>query len=80
MKSKVNKLDVDNLKPFPTVLSRVSDVGKNKFYKKDELVKKVNAISVIEYKILSITGLATTAALNAVKNEKELEMIKLTIR
>ena len=36
LKSKVDKLDVDKLIPVPVDLSKLSDVVKNDFVKKDE--------------------------------------------
>ena len=71
LESKVDDLDVDELARAPT-------------YVYDELVKKVNDIDTselvtktddntiikdIEDKVPSITGLATTTALNAIKNK-----------
>ena len=47
LKSEVNKLDIDKLKPVPTDLSKLSNVVKNDVVKKDvydKLVTKVNAI------------------------------------
>ena len=47
LKSEVDKLDIDKLKPVPTHLSKLSNVVKNDVAKKDvynKLVTKVNAI------------------------------------
>ena len=47
LKSEVDKLDIDELKPFPTDLSKLSDVVKNDVVKKTDynyLVTKVNNI------------------------------------
>ena len=47
LKSEIDKLDVDELKITPVILSRQSDIVKNEVVKKivyDELVKKGNAI------------------------------------
>ena len=47
LKSKVDKLDVDNLKPVPTNLKKINDVIEKEVVKKgmhDELIKKFNAI------------------------------------
>ena len=47
LKSEIDKLDVDESKITPVILSRQSDIVKNKVVKKivyDELVKKGNAI------------------------------------
>ena len=48
LKSEVNKLDIDKLKPVPTDLSKLSNVVKNDVVKKDvydKLVTKVNNIN-----------------------------------
>ena len=47
LKSKVDKLDVDNLKPVPTNLKKINDVIEKEVVKNgmyDELIKKFNAI------------------------------------
>ena len=47
LKSEVDKLDIDQLKPFPTDLSKLNNVVKNDVVKKDvydKLVTKVNDI------------------------------------
>ena len=56
-KSKVNKLDVDELVLFPIDLSKLSDVLKNNAVKKDVYNAKVENI---EDKILDITNLLLT--------------------
>ena len=61
MKSKVDKLDVDKLVPVPVDLSILSDVVKNDVVKKDVYKAKIKNI---EYKIPSITYLATNASRN----------------
>ena len=82
MKCKVGKLDVDNLLPGPTNVKMLSDVVKKEVVKKDvydEFVKEVNVIdnsglvydariNEIKGGITSITGFATTAAHNDIKN------------
>ena len=65
MKSKVNKLDVDNLAPVPVDLSKLSDLVKSDVLKKDVYnAKKKN----VEYKIPDIIDLATKTTLQ-VKGE-----------
>ena len=47
LKTEVNKLDIDKLKPVPVDLSKLSDIVKNDVVKKDvydKLVAKVNSI------------------------------------
>ena len=47
LKTEVDKLDIDKLVPFPTDLSKLSNVAKNDIVKKDvhdKLVAKVNNI------------------------------------
>ena len=47
LKSKVNKLDIEKLVPVPVYLSKLSDLVKNDFFKKDvynKLAAKVNHI------------------------------------
>ena len=56
-KSKVNKLDVDELVLFPIDLSKLSDVLKNNAVKKDVYNAKIENI---EDKILDITNLLLT--------------------
>ena len=58
MKSKVDKLDVDELVPIPIDLSKLSDVVKNDVLKKHAKIKNV------EDEIPGITNLATNASLN----------------
>ena len=65
MKSKVNKLDVDNLAPVPVDLSKLSDLVKSDVLKKDVYnAKKKN----VEYKIPDIIDLVTKTTLQ-VKGE-----------
>ena len=52
LKTKVDKLDIDKLTPFPVDLSKLSDVVKNVVVKKteyDKLVAKVNNIDTTEF-------------------------------
>ena len=70
MKSKVHKLDVDNLVPVHTDLNKLSDVLKYEVVKKDgyeELVTKVSAInnSDLDEKI------ETLAAQAEIKSEQD---------
>ena len=49
LKTKVDKLDIDKLIPFPVDLSKLSDVVKNDVVRKtvyDKLVAKVNNIDI----------------------------------
>ena len=68
LKSKLDKFDVDKLKPVPFNLQRLSNIFNKEAVKKDvhnELVK----IKDIEDKIPSITSAATPAVFNAVLNK-----------
>ena len=50
LKTKVDKLDIDKLKPVPTDLSKLSDAVKNDVAKKteyDKLVTKVDNIDLV---------------------------------
>ena len=62
MKSKVDKLNVDQLVPIPVDLGIVSDVIKNYVVEKDTYNAKIKNI---EDKIPDITNLATNTTLNA---------------
>ena len=62
MKSKVDKLDVDKLVPAPVDLSKLSDVAKSDFVKRDVYNVKIKNIND---KIPGITNLATNTTLNA---------------
>ena len=73
-KSKVDKLDVDKLVPVPVELSKLSDVVKNDFNKKDIYNAKIKNI---EDKIPDVTNLAKTSALNAKTNEAKDEILNL---
>ena len=66
LKTEVDKLDIDKLKPVPVELSKLSDVGKTDVVKKTDYNSK---ISEIENKIPDISNLAIKTALNAVKNK-----------
>ena len=66
LKSKVDKLYVDNLVLVPVVLSKLSDVVKIGAVKKDIYNAKIKNI---EHNIPDITNLATNASLNAKINE-----------
>ena len=48
LKSKVDKLDIDNLKPVPIDLSKISDVVKNDVVKKDVCNKLVTRVDNID--------------------------------
>ena len=73
-KSKVDKLDVDKLVLVPVELSKLSDVVKNDFNKKDIYNAKIKNI---EDKIPDVTNLAKTSALNAKTNEAKDEILNL---
>ena len=66
MKSKVDKLDVDELVPVPVDLSKLSNVVKNDVVKNDVYNAE---IKIIEDKIPDITNLATKTTLNTKRNE-----------
>ena len=72
---KVDKLDVDKLVPFPVDLNKLSVVVKNDVVKED--VYNVE-IKNIDYKILSITNLATKSSLNAKVNEVKGEIPRVS--
>ena len=75
MKSKVHKLDVDKLVPFPVDFSKISDVVKNDVVKKDAYNAKIKNI---KDKIPDITNLAANASLNAKINEVKGEIPNAT--
>ena len=75
MKTKVDKLDVDELVPVPVDLSKLSDVVKNGVVKKDVYNAKIKEI---EDKIPDITDLATNAILNAKLNQVKNEIPNTT--
>ena len=62
LKIKVDKLDVDKLVPAPVDLSKLSDVVKKDFVKKDVYNAKIKNI---EDKIPYVTNVATNTTLNA---------------
>ena len=66
LKSKVDKLDVDKLVPYPVGLSKLSNAVKHDAAKKDVYNAKMKDI---EGKIPYITNLATNAAFNTKVNE-----------
>ena len=75
MKTKVDKLDVDKLVPVPVDLSKLSDVVKNVFVKKDVYNAKIKNI---EDKIPDITNLTTKTTLSAKINEAKGEIPNIT--
>ena len=75
MKSKVDKLDVNELLPVPVDLSKLSDVAKNDVVKKDLYNAKIKNM---EDKISDITNLATKTTLNAKINEVKGEIPNIT--
>ena len=67
LKTEVDKSDVDKLVPGPTDLSKLSDVVKNEFVKKDVYNAKIKNI---EDKIPDIINLAALVdKINEVKNK-----------
>ena len=66
LKSKVDKLDVGKLETTPVDLSKLSNVVKNDYVKKDVYNAKIKNI---EDKIPDITNLATKTTLNVKINE-----------
>ena len=66
LKSKVDKLDIDESIPVPVYLSKLSDVMKNEVVKKDVYNSQIKNI---EDKIHNIINLATNTTLNAKINE-----------
>ena len=75
MKSKEDKLDVDELVPILVDLSKLSDVVKNDAGKKDKYNAKIKKI---EDKIPDITNLTTTAAFSAKINEVKNKIPNIT--
>ena len=74
LKSKVDKLDVDELVPVPVDLSKLSHVVKNDVKKDIHNAKIKN----IEDKISDITNLATKSTLNAKINDIKGEIPSIT--
>ena len=75
LKSKVDKLDVNKLVPFPVDLSKQSNVVKNDVVKKE----LYNAqIKNIEHKIPDITNLAINVSFNAKINDIKGEIPGIT--
>ena len=72
MKSKVDKLDVDELVPVPVDLSKPSNVVKNDIVKKD--VYKAN-MKNIEDEIPGINNFATNASLNVKINQVKVKCL-----
>ena len=75
MKSKVDKLDVDELLPVPVDLSKLYDVIKNDVAKKNVYNAKIKNI---EDKIPDVTNLATKTNLDAKINEVKYEIPNIT--
>ena len=73
LNSKVDKLDFDKLVPVPVDLSKLCNVAKTDFVKKDvynakikiieDKIPDIAKINEVKGKIASITNLATTAAI-----------------
>ena len=68
LKNKVDKLDMDKLKPIPPDLSKLSDVGKNDVVKKTDYNTK---ITEIEDKIPDTSGLVKKTDYNTEITEIE---------
>ena len=66
LKTKVDKLDIDKLKPLPDDVSKLSNVVANEVIKKTDYNNK---ITEIEGKIPDISNLATKTALTIVENK-----------
>ena len=75
MNSKVHKLDVDKLVHVPVDLSKLDDVVKNGFVKKDVYNAKIKNI---EDKIPDITNVANNITLNAKINEVKNKIPNIT--
>ena len=73
LKSKVDKLDVDNV--VPVDLSKLNYVLKNDVVEKDVYNAKIKNI---ENKIPDVTNLATNTTLNAKINEVKKEISSIT--
>ena len=66
LKTKVDKLDIDKLKPLPDDVSKLSNVVTNEFVKRTDYNVK---ITEIENKIPHINNLSTKTALNTIENK-----------
>ena len=66
LKTEVEKLDIDQLVPIPTDLSKLSNLVKNDLVKKTDYNAK---ITEIEIKIPDISNLAAKASLNTIENK-----------
>ena len=75
LKSKVDKLDVVKLLPVLVDLSKLSDVVKNDFVKRDVYNAKIEKM---EYRVPVITNLDTKTTLNAKINKVKEEFPNIT--
>ena len=66
LKTEVDKLDIDKLKPLPDDVTKLSNVVANEVIKKTDYNNK---ITEIEGKIPDISNLATKTALTIVENK-----------
>ena len=66
LKTEVDKLDIDKLKPLPDDVSKLSNVVTNEVVKRTDYNVK---ITEIENKIPNINNLATKTALNTIENK-----------
>ena len=84
LKTEVDKLEIDQLVPVPTDLSKLSNVVKNDIIKKTDYNTKITeiegkiavtnlatktALTTVENKIPNVSGLETKTALTAVGNK-----------
>ena len=75
LKTKVGKLDIDQLIAIPIDLSKLSNLVKNEVAKKTEYDAKIRNI---EDKILDIRSLATKSNLNTKTNEVKNKIPSIT--
>ena len=78
LKNKANKLDVHKFVPVPVDLSKLSDIEKNDFVKKDVYNAQIKNNECIEYNIPDISNLATNTTLEAKTNEVKKEIPSIT--
>ena len=85
LKTEVDKLDIDKLKPLPDDVSKLSNVVANEVIKKTDYNNKITeiegkipdisnlatktALTIVENKVSNISGLVTKTKLSAVENK-----------
>ena len=85
LKTEVDKLDIDKLKPLPDDVSKLSNVVANEVIKKTDYNNKITeiegkipdisnlvtktALTIVENKVPNISGLVTKTKLSAVENK-----------